>query len=93
MLSPAEVNAFVADGLEPVRQAFSRELADECVDVVWNCLREQGVRRNDRSTWTRAVVWVSCPEGGPFAEAGTAPALWEAYDQLIVRSGGRPGEQ
>jgi len=29
------------------------------------------------------VVRIPCPEGGPFAEAGTAPAVREACDQLI----------
>ena len=29
------------------------------------------------------MVRIACPEGGPFAEAGTGPPLWEAFDQLI----------
>lgn len=46
-------------------------------------LDDLGVAREDRATWTRPVVWIPCPEGGPFVEAGTAPVLWDAYDQLI----------
>ena len=83
MLTPSAIDDFIADGVIAVRAAFSREIAEACVEVVWNRLEDQGVDRRDRGTWTRAVVWVSCPEGAPFVEAGTSPALWEAYDQLI----------
>lgn len=73
----------MANGVIAVRNAFSRDVADACIEVVWERLAEQGVDRGDRTTWTRPVVWVSCPEGGPFVQAGTSPALWDAYDQLI----------
>ncbi|MDQ4070098.1 MAG: phytanoyl-CoA dioxygenase family protein [Actinomycetota bacterium] len=85
MLTPAELEAFVVDGFVAVRHAFSGDVASACVDVVWDRLEEQGVRRDDASTWTRPLVWVPCPEGGPFIDAGTSPTLWEAYDQLIGR--------
>ena len=83
VLTPAELEAFVADGFVAVPHAFSRQLASACVDVVWDHLEQQAVRRADRHSWTRPLVWVSCPEGGPFREVGTSSALWEAYDQLI----------
>src|SRR5947208_1908359 len=46
-------------------------------------LATRGVVRTDRSTWTAPVIRLNCPEGGPFVAAGTAQALWEAYDQLL----------
>ena len=39
----------------------------------------------DRATWTHPLVRIPCPEGGSFAAAGSAPALWSAYDALIGR--------
>ena len=83
VLSAADIDAFVVDGFVPVRHAFAREVADACVDVVWDRLAEQGVRREDPGTWVEPVRWVPCPEGGPFVEAGTSEALWDAYDQLV----------
>ena len=51
-------------------------------DESWSGLARHGVTE-DPGTWTELVVRIACPEGGPFAEAGTRPALWEAFDQLI----------
>ena len=51
--------------------------------MIWSELGRHGVTAEDPATWTEPVVRIACPEGGPFAEAGTRPALWEAFDQLI----------
>ena len=51
--------------------------------MIWSELAKQGVTDHDPATWTEPVVRISCPEGGPFADAGTRPVLWEAFDQLI----------
>ena len=83
MLSDAEVEGFIADGLVAVRAAFPADVAASCCDVVWQELAARGIDRHDRATWRSPVVRLPCPEGGPFVEAGTATPLWEAYDQLI----------
>lgn len=83
VLSEDEVDAFVADGFLAVRRAFTSDVSAACVDVVWERLGEQGIRRDHRETWTKPVVWVPCPEGGPFVDAGTSHKLWDAYDGLI----------
>jgi Phytanoyl-CoA dioxygenase (PhyH) len=51
--------------------------------MIWSELGRHGVTAEDPATWTEPVVRIGCPEGGPFAEAGTRPVLWEAFDQLI----------
>jgi hypothetical protein len=53
-----------------------------CQDVIWDELAKQGVT-GDPASWTEPVVRIPCPEGGPFAVAGTQPVVWEACDQLI----------
>ncbi|MGE5137177.1 MAG: phytanoyl-CoA dioxygenase family protein [Gemmatimonadota bacterium] len=83
MLAPGEIAAFLADGYIALRGAVPAGVAGACQDAVWAVLEQRGVRRGDPGTWTAPVVRIDCPEGGPFAEAGTSPAVWEACDQLI----------
>ena len=83
MLSPGQISSFLADGYVALRGAVPAELARACQDVVWSELRQRGVRRDDPATWTAPVVRIACPEGGPFAEAGTRPVVQAVCDQLI----------
>ncbi|HUA30879.1 MAG TPA: phytanoyl-CoA dioxygenase [Streptosporangiaceae bacterium] len=79
---PIDTAGFERDGYVAVRGAFDAATAQACRDMIWDSLARQGVRRDDRTTW-RPCVQVNCPEGEPFAAAGTSPALEAAYDQLI----------
>ena len=83
MLSPGQISAFLAEGYVALPGAVPAGLARACQDVVWSELGQRGVRRDDPATWTAPVVRIACPEGGPFAEAGTRPAVQAACDQLI----------
>ncbi len=83
MLSGAEIGRFLADGYVAVQGAVPEAVIRACQLVIWAELRRRGVSPDDPSTWSAPVVRIGCPEGGPFAEAGTAPLLYEAYDQLI----------
>jgi hypothetical protein len=83
VLTQDQISAFLADGYVAVRGAVPAEVAEACQDVIWSELQQRGVQRDDSSTWTAPVVRIPCPEGGPFAEAGTQPLLREACDQLI----------
>jgi Phytanoyl-CoA dioxygenase (PhyH) len=83
MLSASEVGSFVADGYVAIRGAVPADVVHACQDVIWSELAKHGVIAHDPATWTDPVVRISCPEGGPFTEAGTRPVLWEAFDQLI----------
>jgi len=77
-----EIEQFERDGYVAVRGAVDPDVSAACRDAIWEALALRGVTR-DRATWTRPVVRVACPEGGPFEAAGAAPALWSAYDALI----------
>lgn len=83
VLSEAEVAAFVEDGYVAIRGAVPRDVVAACQDMIWSGLERHGFRRDDPQTWISPVVRIACPEGQPFAAAGTQPVLWEAYDQLI----------
>ena len=82
MLSASDVESFIADGYVAIRGAVPADVARACRQMIWSDLGQRGVT-DDPATWTEPVVRIGCPEGGPFAEAGTRPALWEAFDQLI----------
>jgi hypothetical protein len=83
VLSEDEIVAFLADGYIALRGAVPAPVIAACQDMIWAELGRQGVRRDDPATWTAPVVRIDCPEGGPFAAAGTTPVLQQACDQLI----------
>lgn len=85
MLSQAEIDLFVADGFVALRGAVPAGALQACQDEIWTALAARGVRSDDTSTWREPVVRLPCPESEAFATAGTQPALWEAFDQLIGR--------
>jgi hypothetical protein len=83
VLSQAEIGGFICDGYAVVRGAVPDAVLRACRDVIWTELAQRGVARDDPATWTDPVMRIDCPEGGPFAEAGTTAPVWEACDQLI----------
>ena len=83
MLSAAEIDAFVADGFVAVRGALPGAVLAACQEEIWSALGDRGVLRDDPLTWRDPVVRIPCPQSPAFAEAGTQPVLWEAFDQLI----------
>jgi hypothetical protein len=88
VLTDEEIGRFITDGYVAVRRAVPAEVAQACQDVIWSELARRGVRRDERSTWTAPLVRISCPEGGPFVEAGTAGPVQDACDQLLGPGGG-----
>ena len=83
MLSQAEIDSFAADGFVAVRGAVPADVLRACQEEIWSDLGDQGVLRDDPSTWREPVVRIACPESEAFAAAGTQRVLWEAFDQLI----------
>jgi hypothetical protein len=81
-MEDGEIEQFERDGYVVLRGAIDADVIAACREAIWASLASQGVTR-DRATWTRPVVRVPCPAGEPFEAAGTAPALWSAYDALI----------
>jgi len=80
---PVDTSAFVRDGYVAVRGAFDERTARACREIIWDVLRERGIFPGDRATWAPPLVRVNCPEGEPFAVAGTSPRLHAAYDELL----------
>jgi len=83
MLTKTAIANFVDDGYVVLRRAVPSDVITECQNMVWTDLSSRGIKRDDRSTWTRPVVRINTREEGPFVAAGTARVLWDAYDQLL----------
>ena len=83
LLTQDQIDEFISDGYTVVRNAFSAQTAEAIRDYLWNELAEQGVRRDDPSTWKNPVVRVNKTfNGEPFAGAWTNK-LWAALDDLL----------
>lgn len=80
MLTETQIEAFITDGYVRVERAFSRQVADAGREILW---RATGCDPDDASTWTEPVIrlWDHAEE--PFRFAANAPALHEAFDQLV----------
>jgi len=78
-----DTEAFVRDGYVVVRGAFGEKTARACREMIWDVLAERGIEPDDRATWAPPLIRVNCPDGEPFAQAGTSPQLHAAYDELI----------
>jgi hypothetical protein len=79
----AAISDFCANGFLVVRGAVAPDVVHQCVEVVEQEMRVRAVDPHDPTTWTEPVVRLPCPEGPPFAAAGTSGALWSAYDALL----------
>ena len=79
-LDADDIEAFVVNGFVPLRAAFSREIADECRDLLWQQLDEKA---DDPTTWSRPVVRLGGQIATPFREAMTTARLHAAFDQLV----------
>jgi len=83
VLEEAVIERFVRDGFVAIRAAVPAEVIRACWNEIGAALHREGVDLADPATWTAPVVRIACPETPAFAAAGTQPALWEAYDQLL----------
>jgi len=78
-----DLDAFMRDGYVVVRGAFGEDTARACREMIWDVLAGRGIYPDDRASWAPPLIRINCPEGEPFAMAGTSPRLHAAYDELI----------
>ena len=76
-----DTDAFVRDGYVAVRGAFGEDTARACREMIWGVLAGRGIFPDDRATWAPPLVRINCPDGEPFAAAGTSSRLRAAYLQ------------
>lgn len=87
MLTSEQIEQFIINGYVRVEQAFSRELADKCREILW---ADTGCDPADQSTWKKPVVWLGYYEREPFVQAANTPKLHAAFDQLVGQGCWRP---
>ncbi|GAB4582704.1 phytanoyl-CoA dioxygenase family protein [Nocardia sp. IFM 10818] len=80
MLTEDQIAAFIADGFVKVEAAFAPEVAAAGRAILW---KASGCDPDDPATWTQPVIRLGEQTEAPFAQAATAPALREAFDQLV----------
>jgi hypothetical protein len=79
----ATTDGFLENGFVVVRNAIPKNVVASCVEAIETELRAREVDPQVPATWTKPVVRFNCPEGPPFAAAGTAAVLLETYDALL----------
>lgn len=80
ILSEKEIAQFILSGFVRIDHAFSRELADAVLDILWNDLP---CDRSDPPTWTEPVIRLGMYTQQPFIESLNTQRLHKAFDQLI----------
>jgi Phytanoyl-CoA dioxygenase (PhyH) len=87
VLSDAQIEQFIDDGFVRVDEAFSHELAEAGLAILW---RDLPCNPDDPATWTYPVVRLAMYSDPPFREAVNSPVLHAAFDQLVGRGRWRP---
>jgi hypothetical protein len=80
MLDDAQVEAFIEDGFVRIEDAFPREMADECREIIW---RDLNADPGDPATWPRPVAVRPDYAQAPFEAAANTPHLHAAFDDLV----------
>lgn len=80
ILNKEEIEQFVQNGFVRIDHAFSQEVADAALAILWNDLP---CDRSDPSTWTQPVIRLGMYTQPPFIESLNTPKLKAAFDQLV----------
>lgn len=79
-LAPIQIEAFNNNGFVRIDEAFSRELAATCRDILW---RDSRCDPWDRTTWREPIIRLGDHREPPFVQAANSPVLHRAFDQLL----------
>jgi hypothetical protein len=79
-LSADQIDRFIADGIVKLDNAFPRETAKVCADIIWRGL---GLSPDQRGPWPQPVMRINAPPAAPFREAAASPGIAAALDQLV----------
>ncbi|WP_447728883.1 phytanoyl-CoA dioxygenase [Sphingomonas koreensis] len=79
-LTPAQIDAFTADGFVRIDNAFPRALAEQAAAILW---RDAGVDPDDPASWRGPVIRLGHYTQPVFREAANTPLLHAAFDQLV----------
>jgi len=80
ILSKKEIEQFIHKGFVRIDHAFSQEIADAVLNILWNDLP---CDRSDPSTWTDPVIRLGMYTQAPFMDSLNTKKLYSAFNQLI----------
>lgn len=80
VLSVDAIERFIHDGFVKLEDAFTRQTAAACRDILWRDLKLSPDRRAD---WKEPVLRLGMYADAPFREATGSPRLRLALDQLV----------
>lgn len=79
-LTELQIKQFIQEGFVRIDNAFSAELAQAVLDILWNDLPYD---RNYPATWTEPVIRLGMYSQDPFVTSVNTPKLIQAYDTLV----------
>lgn len=79
-LNTKEIEHFVHNGFVRIDNAFSQEIADNVLDILWNDLP---CDRFEPSTWSEPVIRLGMYTQQPFVDSLNTEKLYSAFNQLI----------
>lgn len=80
ILSEQEIKQFTTDGFVRIDNAFSSDIANAALDILW---RDIPFERSAPNTWTEPVVRLGMYSQQPFIESLNSPKLHSVFNQLI----------
>jgi hypothetical protein len=88
-LSIKDINDFIDNGYIKLENAFSTELAKECMGILW---KDTGCSHDDPETWKQPVIRIGELTDEPFLKAANTEILHSAFDQLVGENNWIPKE-
>lgn len=79
-LSKNEVEQFITEGFIRIDNAFSNEIANEVLDILW---KDIPFERSNPKSWTEPVIRLGMYNQKPFVESVNTPQLHAVFNQLI----------
>ncbi|WP_099365201.1 phytanoyl-CoA dioxygenase [Sphingobacterium sp. 1.A.4] len=80
ILSKKEIEQFIHNGFVRIDNAFSQDVANAVLDILWNDLPFE---RSNPSTWTEPVIRLGMYTQQPFVDSLNTEKLYSAFNQLI----------
>jgi hypothetical protein len=80
ILSEIEIEKFINEGFIRIDNAFSTEIADEVLDILW---KDIPFERSNPTSWTEPVFRLGMYNTKPFLESVNTPQLHNAFNQLV----------
>lgn len=80
VLTEEEIQGFIQNGYVRLRQAFSRELAEQCRQLLWE---QTELSPTNPSGWAQPVIRLGSQTAEPFRQAANTDRLYAAFDQLV----------